>query len=588
MPEGSTPKFIREFSKERSADERRAKAAEVRSKRSEYFEQKKGLSGQKENTAGELEGIEKEITEKVAALEALRNRIETLSESTLGKVANYFAIRKLKADALLGESSYKDLLARRKTAVAAKDAAVQNFDERFPAGQTPEALMEARKLVKDFYEGEKGRWASSDHTKEDMERYFSEERLAFLSLEEYALLLRRFPGQMVAHVTRQGIRDHIGNSMMHSLGRGAYADGFMEILKSGSLRSPLGIALAEKENQEAIAKYLLLDMQPDKETALTSLEIGTSATSQGEAGSYADRSAVHTATEMVADAFYGSEHGNEIFFAFPSAQIASQYFFQSPTLAEANEDSMRNDQWIWANEQRGIPINTGLVFIPEDTMVGADTGSRYQLDADKNPVVNQEYLDAVVRIANAPNFPEFAKRFNDATSVFNPNKDPELKELHRALEQEYGISDPALQNFILDYGTMSTLALRRRQKDAGVKVDQHQTIEREASGLLYDNRLLFLPVQDGIHAKDFWENYFLQHPEQKPSKIVYYKEEDPTLALRNWRVRNGVEKRSSEGDIGFPEHIIEATDPVATRGIDRFKDIATEVIEEYYADKAAV
>ena len=120
---------------------------------------------------------------------------------------------------------------------------------------------------------------------------------------------------MVTHVTRQGIRDHIG-MIYHSAGEGAYVDGFMKMVEDGRLRSPLGVYLVESEKEQAIAKFLHLDSYKTKEEALNQLAALTDAR-QGEAGDYADRMAVHFATEEVADTYYGSEKGNEIFVAYP-------------------------------------------------------------------------------------------------------------------------------------------------------------------------------------------------------------------------------------------------------------------------------
>ena len=135
---------------------------------------------------------------------------------------------------------------------------------------------------------------------EDITKYFSEEHLASLSLEDYKTLLKRFPSEMVAHVTRQGIRDHTG-MVYHLAGAGEYVDGFMKMLEDGRLRSPLGVHLAEKEKMDAVSKFLNLSGFKNKEDALDYVNSLTNENVQGESGSYTDRMAVHFATEEVAD-----------------------------------------------------------------------------------------------------------------------------------------------------------------------------------------------------------------------------------------------------------------------------------------------
>jgi hypothetical protein len=144
-----------------------------------------------------------------------------------------------------------------------------------------------------------------------------------LSLEEYVLLLKRFPKEMVTHVTRQGIRDHLGH-MFHNAGQGEYIGSFMSMLEEKKLLSSLGACLANKEQKQAITKYLSLDFWKTKQEALDYLHSYFG----GEESSYPDKNAIHFATEDVADAYYGGEKGNEIFVAYPSALIASEYYFK--------------------------------------------------------------------------------------------------------------------------------------------------------------------------------------------------------------------------------------------------------------------
>ena len=98
---------------------------------------------------------------------------------------------------------------------------------------------------------------------------------------------------------------------------------------------------------------------------------------------------MHLAVEDVADSFYGSERNNEVFFAFPSALIASQYEFAG-NLAEVEmdgyTDSYNNDQYVFPDIEKGLSIDAGIAFIPKDAKVDFKTGSKYELDENKKPV----------------------------------------------------------------------------------------------------------------------------------------------------------------------------------------------------------
>lgn len=314
------PEFIQEFSKEESPKERQQAAQAIRAKRAEHFAEKRAQAKRQSGLQQATNERERALAEKLEAVGHLENEIIELSTSRLRKILNYFQLRKLRVDVAVGERTYEELKQQQH-----KDIEEQGISEKLGSEETPPALQEAKMMLGNFYEGQKEKWADSEYTKEDITKYFSEENLASLSLEDYALLLKRFPGEMVAHVTRQGIRDHIGH-MYHTADEGVYADGFMRMVEDGRLRSPLGVYLVEGERQQAIARFLHLNNFKRKEEALNYLATLTDAR-QSEPGSYADTMAIHFATEEVADIYYGSEAGNEIFIAYPSAYIASQYYF---------------------------------------------------------------------------------------------------------------------------------------------------------------------------------------------------------------------------------------------------------------------
>src|SRR3989338_8381337 len=349
------PKFLREFSKTNSSEERNETAGAIKAKRSEFFSNQKAHEGEKKNLEESANKTQESLNEQLD--------IHTTE--------------------------------------------IEKIKKKLTEFETPPAFKESEKILDGFYKNEKTKCAESEYSKEDITKYFSEEHLSSLSMDDYVLLMKRFPSEMVTHVTRQGVRDHVG-MMYHTAGENEYLAGFMDMVEDGLLRSPLGIHLKEEQQEKAIAKYLHLDEMSSKQEAEERLYELVGVGSELNSGGYADKMAVHFATEEVADGLYGSEKGNEIFVAYPSAYIASQYYFSG----QLNDGSggYWNDQWVWANEERGMGLNAGLVFIPEEARVDRKTGSRYELDENKNPKKNLEYISSIKMVVDSDDFYDFANQ----------------------------------------------------------------------------------------------------------------------------------------------------------------------------------
>lgn len=480
----SSPEFIKEFSKKEFLEERKQTATEIRAKRSEHFAKKQV----QETTNTQIGEKEHTLQEQLAPINKLRDDIEIISDTTLGKLRNFFHLRKMRADLLKKQQVYQ--LSQQEQALLTTESS--NISTQLEG--SPD-LQEAKQMLQSFYEGQKEKWVGSKYTKEDIQRYFSEDYLSKLSLADYILLLRRFPSEMVAHVTRQGIRDHIG-FLYHMKGAGEYMDGFMQIIADGRLRSPLGIYLTEGAKEAKIAEFFRNRGCKTREEVSSMLRSFLDR-SQGSPGSYTDTMAIHLATQEVADHLYGSETGNEIFLAFPAALIASQYYFsgqlaEDPTRKYEIPFGEHNDIWVWANEERGININAGLVFIPEDARVDPNTGSKYELDENKNPILFRKHNGKPI--------------FKEATTT--------------------------------------------------------------------------------ITSKDFWEKYFTEHPDKRPTKVIYYRGGNPTASLNLCLEQAGIQKKSEGGKeamyLGFPEHARNANSKPAKEGITRFRSIAQQVCKEYF------
>lgn len=578
------PQFIKEFSKKESPEERQEVAQRIKAKRLKHFKEKHAqIERQTElqKTTNERESV---LVKQLKAIYDLENEINKFSATMLGKILNYFQLKKHRADIVIGQKTYDELKQQQNIEITEK----QIISKKLDSERIPVELLEAKEILANFYEQQKEKWARSEYAREDIEKGFSEEHLASLSLEDYALFLKRFPEEMVTHVTRQGVRDHLGH-MYHTAGEGSYFDGFMKIVNDGRLRSPLGVYLIENEKEKAIAKYLHLDFFKTKEEALNYFDIITDR--QEDSGSYVDGMAVHFATEEVADCYYGSEKGNEIFIAYPSAFIASQYYF-SGQLKESG-GGYWNDQWVWANEEKGMDLNAGLIFIPEEAKVDKKTGSRYQLDENKNPIKNFEYHAAFRKVVDSSDFYNFADQVMEITGKLNQHWDEpnlllrnqeifeKLEPFRQRLEQEFGINDRRLQMAILNYRNLFSLDINKKHQKDG-RDDLVDSIIEEA---IMSEGILYCEAQDTIDSKEFWESYFAKNPTKKPSKIVYYKGSSPTRALYEWRKTKEIRKEAKDKNIGFSERHIERNAPQAMAGLDRFKILAEQVIENYFANQ---
>lgn len=372
--------------------------------------------------------------------------------------------------------------------------------------------------------------------------------LAKLSTEEYLQLWRRLNPFYVAHVTRQGIRDHISGSMVyHSDGEDEYHDGFKSILRAQKqLRPALALqkGIGQEVDPEVVASTVqaeVFDQPIDLEAirqdpALRSvpgsstddkianyllnsyLYINGPYKSMGDteadaAGKWADRKAIHLARNDVLNDIYGGEKGNEVFFVFPSDVIASQCQFSgADDLTETPKgynNSSLNDLYVWPTD-KALSLDAGLTFLPDQTMVDPETGSQYA-----TKIVTQ-----------------------DGQEVRQVKLDPET----------------------------------------GKK----------------------LLAENPISARNYWENYFAEHPEEKPAHIIYY-DGDPSTAVHEVLEQAGILRPNGAYDhgdftgpgdtskrdgalLGFADNLVlnSATDVRLQKQRQALNQIAKQLIAEHY------
>lgn len=627
--ESSKPGFIKEFSKKHDSARRAELAGEIRAERKVYFDRQKGLKGQRAEQGEEVDTKEINLAKQAKRLQQLEDQLTRLSESWFGRAWNFFKIRGLRSKAKTTQEGYEKALQESNT----QKELLEAVTEELVAPGVPPEFEQARRMVNSFYAGQKEKWANTPYNKEDLVHYFSENHLAKLTLAEYALLLKRFPGEMVAHVTRQGIRDHLGHGD-HTLGLDQFVASFVEILKDMRLKSPFGVHLEEGLKEEAVARCLGLGVfihsREQAEGYLRQILRPT-----GGPSSYADKLSVHFAAEEVADLYYGSEKGNEIFFAFPSVYIASQFYFLASTLVEGSR-SYWNDQWVLSRDGQGMDLNSGLIFIPKSALVDRQTGSRYKLNQELNPVVNKRYIDTINRVVESEEFDKFSaevdaiqieheEQINDilrqkmddfrfqyggqelkhrllelqtqTRSQLAPLLSEKLKPYIDLLQGKFDITDQQLIDVLTDHRMLARLQQGKESVRKGYTdpFGKPYTLDFFASECLRNKAILFELAENPISSQEYWESYFQTYPDLKPARVVYYEGDDPTRTLQQWKRENGIVNRAKgEKDrFGFEEHYasslegeeLEKTLQEVT-GFDptRFESIAREVIDKYFPE----
>jgi hypothetical protein len=545
------PEFLKQYSKKEHAEERNEAAAQIREARAERHTELTNSVEQQVEVSNLSESAEK----TVGNLKALDAEISDLNNTGVEQVHDL--------------TSYVGVKQR----LSSGSAEIQ----------IPAQFDKPKELLNAFYKKERERWAQSKGSPEEMKELFTEEHLASLPMDQYALLLKHFPNAMVTHVTRQGIRDHFGHSY-HTAGQGEYKDGFVKMLQDGELKSPLAVAATEMGKEAAVAKTINLDRSQTKEEAQDQLNKVLSTDFSG----WADAAAVHVATEEVADKYYGSERGNEIFIAFPSAHVAAEHVSIGSLSGEGAElGGQHNDTWILAdnNLEKGMSLNAGVVFIPTEARVNPHTGSRYELDDQRRPIENSEFRSKIFELLDGKDFLAFLEEKSDKTQ----------NELVEEINSRFNINNLSLANAIInkrqDFNAYNAARSRLQSgerprywvddDEKGLEGHWEESGEEDLKSfreeipgsVLADAGIRWTEAKDTVSSKEYWENYFTQHSEQRPTKLEYYKGDDPTAALMLWKEKHGLTNAGDEESYELGGKV-DNHEAYTSDDKDRFKSIA--------------
>lgn len=497
-----------------------------------------------------------------------------------------------------------------------------------------------RELLEELYADLAKEYEEIPMTKEEIEREFSAENLAKISLNDYVKLLRRVPPRFVTHVTRQGVRDHVSH---HDAGKGKYSGGFEKIVEAGKLQSVLEQHLQGTITRDIVKEVLSQHLRIPAEFASIKEArqeiddfLNRSRATNLASSEIADRRALHVAMDYVADDYYGGERENEIFFVYPTAYVAAHNYLAPQTLPFSEElklsddekRSQYNDFWIRSKKTGAgeLPVDAAIVFIPERTPVDPETGSRYALDKDKNPIVNTEEIDRLKRVISSPElralWPRMyehvagyraalnEKRKSDALLAKSETKPgtyawslvqekahrvvKEFEERSKDIEplikicRDKGIKDPRFYEVFvsddLEKWQALTSLFDRSERDEPFKTvyDDEMLAERTRSLGIH-----FKIAENTVPSRAYWEKHF-KTTGKKPSKIVFYEQSIPSQALEAFKDRAGLKEQKDGADLRemFSENLVSNRDihDYMQRERELFAQFAEEVLRDLYPE----
>ncbi len=417
------------------------------------------------------------------------------------------------------------------------------------------------------------------------------EVLAELSTDEYTALWRRMNPHYLAHTTRQGFRDHYGH-IYHYEGMEEFHSGFVDLLKDEKLiRSPLAVREEIKKiDFSSIEQWLLkkgVFTEEDKKKAIEKLEIIL------PQNIYPDRAAIHFSVQEVADHFYGGERNNEVFFVFPADVIGSQYSFAFTGVSsfEKDKNASMTDVFVWPNniDNLGIPVDAGFVFLPKNILVDPNTGSKYVSEIKTIEGKQKRKMIEDKELINS--LADWGQRLkeSDTYNLFLEYKFEEDKYKKKVMcKKLLNILNQKIQNLGFSFDISPDIAESMLFEMMNCDISYFNS--KKARKITKENDALWKRagrIKRAISAREYWENFFEQHPRLKPKHIYYY-DGDPSQAVLDFQKKNNIGNASTvktEGNfLGFKDnHVIGMEkDTRVYSGYQDLMKIASIIINERY------
>ena len=379
----------------------------------------------------------------------------------------------------------------------------------------------------------------------------------------------------------------------HSSGLDEFHDGFATVLQDEKkLRPPLALHGLKQRDEESVKKYISWVLEaPDQKQAEEKLDKLLNFTFAA-APKYPDETAVHFAAQIVANNFYGGEKQNEVFFLYPSDVIASQHNFAFNggewfTRPQDAGEQKWNDVFVWPNglDNPGVSLDAGFVFLPKNTQVDPETGSKYAseiktVDGKEKRVLIEDtqlvetFLNQINGMDSQAPLRSALDRYENTKNYYD--RQDEVKNCLRIFEEELSKMGfgpdassslaPVLLGTLINFGFDNEGALEKTIKESDAR---------------------FKRAENTVQAKDYWEEFFAKNPGLRPSHIQYYSG-DPTVAVYDFQQKNGIGKADTsktEGDLlGFDDHLVSNLhqDQRAYLGYYQLQDTASKIIAEHF------
>lgn len=455
------------------------------------------------------------------------------------------------------------------------------------------SLPNARELIDSYYE----RMESLPLTNQEKRELLTPEALSELNDEEYIALWRRLNPQFLSHVTRQGFRDHTGNDVMvdHSSGYREFENGFLNVMENGrTLLPPLSriglVGRDDKTVRQFIEGFFSesqgISADEAKERFKKFLDF-----SHASAPKYADITATHFAAQIVSDAYYGGESDNEVMFIYPSDVIASQYAYGfngwEKDFTKPQSETKWNDVFIWTDPNNpGVPVDSGIVFLPENTPVDPETGSKYASEV----IQDEEGKETRVMIKDDGLHDRFIQWGGDIEeSIMDLVRDYKEERHYYTQQRKEDEVLYVLSNRFVELGFPEDVVKRLAYEVLGDLLYLDKLPEGNAVDLLEKTSAHFVRAKNAIPAKEYWERLFKENPERRPKHVHYYGGR-PTGAVFDFLVEKKIGNADTSGEegllLGFDDnHVLEMdTDPRANSGYDDLIEQANLIIEELYSN----
>ena len=336
------------------------------------------------------------------------------------------------------------------------------------------------------------------------------EALAQLSTEEYVRLWQHLSPHYMSHVTRQGVRDH-SEMREHTAGMGEFQNGFMSALKGGKRLAPWsqlhdGFNISDGITANDVRKVLGKELWGDQ-ARFKAEEVRRRAAENVLAKNKFLRDEFGNSTDkLVAD-------DDGYLKKLADAEFASLCIDELPM--EGNKPT-NMDPW----------INKTSVHMAHDDVLsdyyGGESGNEVFFIFPTDVIRTQFFI-------NNQSTPYLYSRHVNRSHDARRNNDSAV--------HEYANYDGLGHELTIDAGLVFLPKSTKVDRATGSKYKTtlaagKLTPERDEHGD-------YILSDDVVSSQDYWEQYFADHPDERPAHVVWY-DGDPTDAVDEFLTKNNI------------------------------------------------